>query len=59
MGMGQGIRTGLCPGGIICVLQTQFSRVFFFFFFFWGGGGGVEGTWPFTLGEHWKITHHF
>ena len=25
MGMGQGIRTGLGQGGIICVLQTQFS----------------------------------
>ena len=24
MGMGQGIRTGLGQGGIICVLQTQF-----------------------------------
>ena len=36
MRMGQGVRTGLGHGGIICVLQTQFS---IFFFFWWGGGG--------------------
>ena len=35
MGMGKGVKPGLGHGGIICVLQTQFS-----FFFFWGGGGG-------------------
>ena len=28
MGMGQGIRAGLEYGGITCVLQSQFSRVF-------------------------------
>ena len=28
MRMGQGVRTGLGHGGITCVLQTQFSRVF-------------------------------
>ena len=31
------------------------------FFFFWGGGGvggGEQGNWPFTLREHWKITHY-
>ena len=27
MGMGQGVRTGLGHGGIICVLQTQFSSL--------------------------------
>ena len=27
MVMGQGIRTGLGHGGIICVLQTQFSSL--------------------------------
>ena len=27
MGMGQGVRTGLGNGGIICVLQAQFSRL--------------------------------
>ena len=32
MGMGKGVKPGLGHGGIICVLQTQFS-------FFWGGGG--------------------
>ena len=57
MGMGKGVKPGLGHGGIICVLETQFS---FFFFFFWGGGGGGErgeqGNWPFTLWEHWKIT---
>ena len=21
--------------------------------------GGCRGTWPFTLREHWKITHYF
>ena len=36
MGMGKGVKPGLGHGGIICVLQTQFS----FSFFFWGGGGG-------------------
>ena len=36
MGMGKGVKPGLGHGGIICVLQTQFSS----FFFFWGGGGG-------------------
>ena len=30
MRMGQGIRTGLGHGGIICVLQTQFSIFFLF-----------------------------
>ena len=35
MGMGKGVKPGLGHGGIICVLETQFS-----FFFFWGGGGG-------------------
>ena len=58
MGMGKGVKPGLGHGGIICVLQTQFS--FSFFFFFGGGGvGGEQGNWPFTLGEHWKITHYF
>ena len=33
MGMGKGVKPGLGHGGIICVLQTQFS-------FFWGGGAG-------------------
>ena len=28
MWMGQGVRTGLGHGGIICVLQTQFSSFF-------------------------------
>ena len=56
MGMGKGVKPGLGHGGIICVLQTQFS--FFFSFFFWGGGG-KQGNWPFTLREHWKITHYF
>ena len=32
MRMGQGVRTGLGYGGIICVLRTQFSSFFFFFF---------------------------
>ena len=36
MGMGKGVKPGLGHGGIICVLQTQFS------FFFWGGGGAGE-----------------
>ena len=52
MGMGKGVKPGLGHGGIICVLQTQFS-------FFLGGGGGEQGNWPFTLREHWKITHYF
>ena len=56
MGMGKGVKPGLGHGGIICVLQTYFF--FFFFFFFWGGGG-EQGNWPFTLREHWKITHYF
>ena len=32
MGMGKGVKPGLGHGGIICILQTQFS-------FFFGGGG--------------------
>ena len=54
MGMGKGIKPGLGHGGIICVLQTQFS------FFFGGGGGAGELAFYFvgTL-EHWKITHYF
>ena len=55
MGMGKGVKPGLGHGGIICVLQTQFS---FFVFFFWGGGG-EQGNWPFTFREQWKITHYF
>ena len=39
MGMGKGVKPGLGHGGIICVLQTQFS-----FFFFLGGGGGGRGA---------------
>ena len=38
MGMGKGVKPGLEHGGIICVLQTQFS------FFLWGGGGGRGGA---------------
>ena len=30
MRMGQGVRTGLGHGGIICVLQTQFSSFHYF-----------------------------
>ena len=52
MGMGKGVKPGLGHGGIICVLQTQFSFLFFL-------GGGEQGNWPFTLREHWKITHYF
>ena len=40
-------------GHHLCLTDTIF---FFFFFFFWGGG---QGNWPFTLREHWKITHYF
>ena len=40
MGMEKGVKPGLGHGGIICVLQTQFS---FFFFFFEGGGGRGAG----------------
>ena len=28
-------------------------------FLFFGGVGGGQGNWPFTLREHWKITHYF
>ena len=31
MRMWQGVRTGLGHGGVICVLQTQFSSFFLFF----------------------------
>ena len=56
MGMGKGVKPSLGHGGIICVLQTQFSFFFFLFFFL---GGGEQEKWPFTLREHWKITHYF
>ena len=41
-GDGERVKPGLGHGGIICVLQTQFSVFYFFFiiFFFFGGGGG-------------------
>ena len=45
-------------GHHLCLTDT----IFFFFFFFLGGGGGgggEQGNWPFTLREHWKITHCF
>ena len=46
-------------GHHLCLTDTIF---FFFFFFFLGGkgGGGLgeQGNWPFTLREHWKITHY-
>ena len=45
MGMGKGVKPGLGHGGIICVLQTQFS----FFIFFFGRGGGGQGNWPFNF----------
>ena len=48
MGMGKGVKPGLGHGGII-----------FSFSFFGGRGGGEQGNWPFTLREHWKITHYF
>ena len=40
-GDGERVKPGLGHGGIICVLQTQFS---FFFFFGGGGGGGGLGS---------------
>ena len=55
MRMGKGVKPGLGHGGIICVLQTQFS----FFVCVGGGVGGEQENWPFTLREHWKITHYF
>ena len=44
-------------GPHLCLTDTNF----FLFFFFGGGGGegGEQGNWPFTLREHWKITHYF
>ena len=53
MGMGKGVKPGLGHGA---------SSVSYRHIFFWGGGGGGEreqGNWPFTLREHWKITHYF
>ena len=44
MGMGKGVKPDLGHGGIICVLQTQFS-----FLGDGGGGGREQGNWPFTL----------
>ena len=52
MGMGKGVKPGLGHGGIICVLQTQFS--FFFFFFLGGGGEGSRGTGLLLLGNNGK-----
>ena len=40
MGMGKGVKPDLGHGGIICVLQTQFS----FLGDGGGGGGGSKGT---------------
>ena len=42
-------------GHHLCFTDTNFC----FFVFFLGGGGGEQGNWPFTLREHWKITHYF
>ena len=61
MGMGKGVKPGLghrARGHHLCLTDT------IFFFFLWGGGGGEgvggeQGNWPFTLREHWKITHYF
>ena len=41
----------MARGHHLCLTDT------IFFFFFWGGG--EQGNWPFTLREHWKITHYF
>ena len=41
MGMGQGVRAGLGHGGIICVLQTQFSSCFFFMILYKRGQGQI------------------
>ena len=57
MGMGKGVKPGLGHGGIICVLQIRVLQTQFSFFL--GGGEGEQGNWPFTLREHWKITHCF
>ena len=57
-------KTWLRAGGHhLCLTDTIFCFFFFFFFFFFfggggGGGGGEQGNWPFTLREHWKITHY-
>ena len=52
MGMGKGVKPGLGHGGHhMCLTDT-------IFFFSWGGGR-EQGNWPFTLREHWKITHYF
>ena len=44
-------------GHHLCLTITIFF-FFFFFFFFFLRGGGEQGNWPFTLREHWKITHY-
>ena len=41
-------------GHHLCLTDT-----IFFSFFFFLGGGREQGNWPFTLREHWKITHYF
>ena len=56
MGMGKGVKPGFATGAS----SVSYRHNFLFFFFFWGGGeGGGQENWPFTLREHWKITHYF
>ena len=42
-------------GHHLCLTDT----IFFFCLRGGGGVGGEQENWPFTLREHWKITHYF
>ena len=53
MGMGKGVEPGLGHEA------SSVSYRHNFLFFLGGGGGREQGNWPFTLREHWKITHYF
>ena len=56
MGMGKGVKAWYrARGHHLCLTDT----IFFFFFFLEGGVGGAGELWPFTLWEHWQITHYF
>ena len=50
---------GTVPEGIWCENDVVLTSMRRDYGIFCEGGGKEQGNWPFTLWEHWKITHYF